>query len=359
MVAAILIFEHLITLLAPIWERWLFHGGDRGEINLLQTLEERLLTLGDLQQLLEAILAAVLDRLQANGAFLAALGPNGVDLFVNVGGVKPLELETLSVATLAGMVQHGLEPEGFTWGKYWVIPLLEPADAAPELPPSQPELLGFLGVERPLDAELEPEQAEALVILTERAALALADRRRQAQVFSSLEALTPQMDFVQRLRAASRYDGSEVLSTPSLVLEDRKLSQWVKEALNHYWGGPKLTQSPLLDLQIVRNALAANEDNPTNALRAVLRQAMEQIKPPGERRFTAEWILYNILEMKFLEGRKVREIALRLAMSEADLYRKQRVAIEAMAAAIVAMEQQERQDQTASPDADHSSGAKV
>jgi hypothetical protein len=44
--------------------------------------------------------------------------------------------------------------------------------------------------------------------------------------------------------------------------------------------------------------------------------------------------------MKFMEGRKVREVALRLAMSEADLYRKQRVAIEAVAEAIVEMEHQ-------------------
>jgi hypothetical protein len=36
----------------------------------------------------------------------------------------------------------------------------------------------------------------------------------------------------------------------------------------------------------------------------------------------------------------VREVALRLAMSEADLYRKQRVAIEAVAHAIAEMEQQ-------------------
>ena len=45
--------------------------------------------------------------------------------------------------------------------------------------------------------------------------------------------------------------------------------------------------------------------------------------------------------MKFIEGRKVREVAKRLAMSEADLYRKQRVAVEAVAHAIVAMEQDE------------------
>jgi hypothetical protein len=42
--------------------------------------------------------------------------------------------------------------------------------------------------------------------------------------------------------------------------------------------------------------------------------------------------------MKFLEDRKVREIAMRLAMSEADLYRKQRVAIDAVARVINEME---------------------
>jgi hypothetical protein len=51
-------------------------------------------------------------------------------------------------------------------------------------------------------------------------------------------------------------------------------------------------------------------------------------------------MLYNILEMKFIEGRKVREVAGRLAMSEADLYRKQRVAVEAVAHSLMEMESQ-------------------
>jgi hypothetical protein len=50
--------------------------------------------------------------------------------------------------------------------------------------------------------------------------------------------------------------------------------------------------------------------------------------------------LYNILDLKFIEGRKVREVASRLAMSEADLYRKQRVAVEVVAKAILEMESQ-------------------
>ena len=79
------------------------------------------------------------------------------------------------------------------------------------------------------------------------------------------------------------------------------------------------------------------------ALRGILKTAIDNIKPEGERRFTAEWILYNILELKFLEGRKVREVANRLAMSEADLYRKQRIALEAVSKTIVSMELSERE----------------
>mgnify|MGYP000877829856 FL=1 len=70
------------------------------------------------------------------------------------------------------------------------------------------------------------------------------------------------------------------------------------------------------------------------------RSAIERVRPEGERRFTGEWILYNILELKFIQGKKVREIASRLALSEADLYRKQRVAIEAVTRAILDMEAQ-------------------
>jgi hypothetical protein len=88
--------------------------------------------------------------------------------------------------------------------------------------------------------------------------------------------------------------------------------------------------------------LRENDGNPAKALRAVLNRAIEALKPEGERRMTtSEWILYNILEMKFIQGRRVREIAGRLAMSESDLYRKQRVAIEEVSRTLADMEQQE------------------
>jgi hypothetical protein len=345
MVATILIMEHLITLVAPIWERWLFRGSEREDMELLQTLEERVLTQGDLRQFLEAILAAVCDRLQTPHAFMAAFGAQGVEFLVQTGGDHSLESEDLQANLLQGIVQNELREEFFAWGDYWLIPMYDEPDSANGL-------LGLLGIWRQPEQELDEVQIDDLEILTGRAAAAIRDRRRQQQAFNSLEALTPQMELIQRLRAASRYDGTEVLTSPDQPLEPRKLSQWVKDALTHYWGGPKLTQSPLLKLRVVQSWLEEHDESPTNALRAVLRQAIEQIRPEGERRFTGEWILYNILEMKFMEGRKVREIAMRLAVSEADLYRKQRIAIEAVAKAIVLMEQQARNGAAQTSDSD-------
>ena len=78
---------------------------------------------------------------------------------------------------------------------------------------------------------------------------------------------------------------------------------------------------------------------PARALRAVLEAAIERLKPEGERSLTAsEWVVYNILELKFIQGRRIREIADRMAISESDFYRKQRVAIEQLAKTLTAME---------------------
>jgi hypothetical protein len=152
---------------------------------------------------------------------------------------------------------------------------------------------------------------------------------------------------LQRIRAAGRYDSAANLLA-SASFEESDLADWVKDALTHYWGGPKLSNSPLMRLQIVKTLVNEYEGNASNALRALLRRAVDQVKPEGDRRFTSEWILYNILEMKFIEGRKVREVAGRLAMSEADLYRKQRVAVEAVARAILEMEKNEGWDRSTS-----------
>jgi len=336
MVITMLLMEHFITLIAPLWERWLFHGNDQEDLELLQKLEERLLTAGDLRQFLEAILAAVCDRIQSKHGFIATLAPTGLETLVTVGNLDWLEKEDLSQKILEQVSQSG-HKNFFSWGELWLLPLFTQRNQGEDL-------LGIMCIQRQPQQTIDAEQAEALDILAQRAALALEDRMIQSQVFSSLEELTPDMEFIQQLRAVSRYNGGTALikaEVPEISgAPSESLARWVKEALTHYWGGPKLSQNPLTRLHIVQQAVQDHEGNTTNALRAILRQAIDQIKPEGERRFTGEWILYNILELKFMEGKSVREVAKRLALSEADLYRKQRVAIEEVARTIIEMEKQ-------------------
>jgi len=332
-VVTVLSMEHAITFAAPLWERWLFFGNDRGELQLLQNFEERLLTQSDLQQFLETVLAAVRDHMQSPAAFVAALDDETLSPIVVAGNRSMLDQESLTEALEKVSDDQHRE---FQWGNFWILPLYPRRHVdmdQDELPP----LLGLLGVARREKQLIERDQRDALWLLADRAALALQDRQLQQRVFRSLADLQPQVEMIQRMRAAGRYDTRTSLLTEPL-LQEADLANWVRDALTHYWGGPKLTNNPLIQLQVVQELAEKDDGNSANALRSLLRTAVDQVKPKGDRKFTTEWILYNILEMKFIEGRKVRDVASRLAMSEADLYRKQRVAVEVVAKAILEME---------------------
>lgn len=329
MVGTVVLCEFLITMFAPLGERLLFAEGEDKDLRMVRQLQDRLLTRNDLRQFLELVLAAVCDRLQAAGAYIIAL--NGtVELVVTVGKSR-LSQDSLPDELVQQVLCKDCDMRRFEWGEDLLLPLHDAENG---------QLLGVLGVTQAANVHLDGTQQQDLDLLARRAAMALRDRHMQKEIFGLLETLAPQVEFIQRLGAASRYDQQDLLREEPALAEEADMVQWVKDALGHYWGGPRLTESPLMRLQSVQAALQEHDGNPSNALRAILRQAIERVRPEGERRFTGEWILYNILEMKFLEGKKVREIAMRLAMSEADLYRKQRVAIEAVTKAIVEMEEQ-------------------
>ena len=342
-VVSILLLEHLITLVSPLWERWLFFGRDRAELQLLQNIEERLLTRGDMQQFLETVLAAVRDHMQSPSTFVAALDGDSLSMIVVAGNRKLIDQQDLTEALQKAEHANGDERQEFIWGDFWILPLRQRRQNDMDRD-EIPTLLGLLGVARQPDqpSDIDSDQRDALWLLADRAAFALEDRQLQQRVFRSLEDLQPQIDMLQRLRAVGRYDSRVNLLSNDMPPET-DLVNWVKDALTHYWGGPKLTNNPLMGLRVVRALEREYEGNTSNALRALLRRAVDQVKPEGERRFTTEWILYNILEMKFIEGHKVRNVASRLAMSEADLYRKQRVAVEAVARAIIEMETESQQ----------------
>jgi GAF domain-containing protein len=342
LIAALLLLQFVITLVRLPIERALFYGADRRELRRLQTLEERLLTTRDLNQFFESALAALCDALASPSAFLAAFGPDGkIESEVAVGAATRLReqgalppLADLHAATdVAGLNgQTGLFPAGlFAWGDYWIVPLRTESSGEP---------LGLLGVQMAQPGrQLSADEAAIVSLLAGRIGAALEDRRLQQDVFQALDRLLPEIDALQRLRASAAYLARERL-TGAEAFNAADLPQIIKDALRDYWGGPRLTNSPLLRLRVVERALAEHDGNAVNALRAVLREAVERIRPEGQRKFTAEWLLYNILELKFLQGQKVRDVATRLAVSEADLYRKQRVALEELAQSIVAMERE-------------------
>jgi hypothetical protein len=335
MVATLLLLQYVITLVRPTIERWFFYGEDRGDVARLQLLEERLLTSGDVKQFLESVLNAACDVMGVGSAFVAVVGQEGLELEVAVGSHDPLRDAEDLPPLLVTDEKAGFKLLGsvFTWDVYWLIPLrlVDP-----------PEIVGLFGLyARAEEPNFSPEEEARIKVLVERATVALADRILQLEVFSAVDRLVPEVEDIQRLRAAALYGkaGSLTVSMNGVHTQE-EVTNLVKEALGHYWGGPRLTRSPLLELRVVRRAALEHDGNPVNALRAILRQAIERVRPEGDRRFTAEWMLYNILEMKFLQGRKVRDVAMRLAMSEADLYRKQRVAIEEVARSVAEMERE-------------------
>jgi hypothetical protein len=179
------------------------------------------------------------------------------------------------------------------------------------------------------------------------------DRQLQQKVFVILQQLMPDVERIQQMRSAVPYSADEgeqvpvdALLNPSPI-HSPEFEAWVKDALRHYWGGPKLSRSPLVQLRIVDGAGGEQGENQTKALRHVLESAIERLKPDGAPNLSApEWLLYNILDMRFIQGRRVREIADRLAISESDLYRKQRIAIGQVAQVLADMERNDVPERT-------------
>ncbi len=348
-VTGVIVFSQLVLSVTKSLVDRLIYRGDRDEVAWLRELDCRMLTTSDLRELLENNLIALCELLRVPAGFAAAaVGP---DLMLEaVVGPDATRDRVLKVTDWSDILTRTLRGGSvnlpYSHHGFWLWPLQESSsdDAG--------RVIGLLGVQARTAAPLLTlEEQHVLDTLLVRIARALADRKLQQSVLASLRYLIPDIDQMQQLRRVVPYATSDSAREPVAALLDPspihspEFEGWVKEALSHYWGGPKLTLSPLIKLRVVNDTLHQADDDPTRALRLVLGQAVERLRPEGKQNFTApEWLLYNILEMRFIQGRKVREIADRLAMSESDLYRKQRVAIGQLARVLTEMEQENGAD---------------
>ncbi|MEZ4622195.1 MAG: histidine kinase N-terminal 7TM domain-containing protein [Caldilineaceae bacterium] len=344
-ITGVIVLSQLVLSVTKSWIDWLVYREDNDEIGWLRELDRRLLTTSDLRQFLENNLSALCELLRVPAGFVAAVVGPDLILEATVGPDKVrtqiTEMSDWTDALNQALKQEQWEP--ISHKGFWLWALVEPTPGE-----EKKRVLGILGIKARTETPLlGQDELGILRQMLERLTSALADRKLQQGVFVSLRRIIPDIDRIQQWRSLAPYSGLESDTTPVDTLLDPspihspEFESWVKDALSHYWGGPKLTLSPLVKLRIVGDALDHSDGDPTKALRLVLGSAIEKMRPDGKPNLSApEWLLYNILEMRFIEGRKVREIADRLAMSESDLYRKQRVAIGQVARVLTEMEQE-------------------
>lgn len=353
-VATIILMQVVIHLARPLIDR-IIYWRDREEVAWLAEIDNHLMTSTDLRQILENILVALCEALRTPAGFVAVQPQEGQEVQIEaVVGPREAALDFVASpefqAALNGfgpeMAANGNGqaaplPEFVQAGHTWLFPLRARSDAS---------LMGWVGLATDQgtdDTNGQPiiRHRATVLALLRQACKALEDRQVQQDVFGALRRIIPEMERMQAWRSVVQYPGSDPLPQldPDSLVEQPDFERWVRDALTHYWGGPKLTTSPLLRLRVVTDTLAENDNNPARALRTVLKKAIELQRPDGDRKLTAtEWLLYNILDMKFVQGERVRDIAARLAMSESDLYRKQRVAITEVAKTLADMEMKEK-----------------
>jgi hypothetical protein len=333
----------------------LIYRQDQGEIEYLRGLPRNTFTRADLRQLLENTLIAVCGALRVETGFVISPGKDGYTVRVVCGSRYAVKRFVAEHPLASVIEQVKLSPSRHN-GAQDSSDSFRVIDGFRLLPLRGPDgmFLGALGVAHMPDAAagdgvITPEARHLIDVLAHQIELALTTVEMQQRIFDTLRGMGPEMQSLQQL--STQLEQATPASLSSMNTGDVSLqpefSQIVKDALTHYWGGPKLSDSPLLSLRTVRRAIQEQGGNPTRALQGVLRQAITNMRPDEQLDPSAqEWLLYNILEMRFLQGKRIRDVSSRLAMSESDFYRKQRIAVEEVARQLALMEDGEKINQS-------------
>ncbi len=347
-VAAVLLWQWFVSLALPYFEKFfIYRDEDDEQITKLQTLSDRVLTHSDLTQLILATTESICDHLRISRAFVVRLDGAQPEFVSSVGELGFSDDEFLTdkplAAALGSLRNNEQDHTCLPWRRYNLVPLVSSRITGNG---AAAQIIGLLGL--PSEADGVDDELTApdgrVAAFVKRLETSIDDLRLQAQMYSLLEGLLPQFQMTRTRAFQVEYRQSPTLPSAGDSMPDRaEVFEQVRAALRHYWGGSGITQSNLIALQLVQRMIQQADDTPVNALRKLLAEAIGALKPDGERNLMSpEWTLYNILQLRFLENRKVREVARRLSMSEADLYRKQRIAIQAVTDQILQRERELR-----------------
>ncbi len=344
----IVVGQLALSFSRPILD-FLIYRDDAREITWIRELDRRLLTPIDIQQFMENHLTALCEFLQAPRGFVAGVSNSQLIVEATVGDWQDPD-SIMSGPAWTRLLQTLLEesrdrhdhPDPVVMNLLHLWPLYGQKNGE-----ASPVFLGVMGVEvLGQETVFDAQQASILQSMRAKMTEALWDRQLQLNVLNGLRHLIPDIEKIQGLRSQVPYSTPAGTSVPDLLVPeepyDPNFTSWVRDALRDFWGGPRLTRSPLMQLKIVETSLEKTNGNPSHALRLVLGDAIERMRPQeGTELGHLDSLLYQIMEMRFIQGKKVRDIARMLAMSESDLYRKQRVAIDHVASIIQEMERVE------------------
>ncbi len=311
----------------------LVYADDEEEIASLRSLPRNTFTQNDLRRLLENSLTVICGAVRSESAFVAAPDEyGGYAVKMSVGPRRRLRklFEAVPIERLfTDISELAVNPQQYN--EFTVYQLKDP----------EQRVVGVLGIHQP-SMPLNDEVQQLIHTLTNQIEHALVLVMMQQRLLDTLRTMGPEMSTLRQMSSRIEQATPEALQS----LEDDvalmpEFTQLVRDALTHYWGGPKLSDSPLTGLKSVKSILDSQGGSSTKALQSVLRQAIDNLRPDDSLPSNAhEWMLYNILDLRFVQGRKIRDTAQRLALSESDLYRKQRVAIDEVARQLSIMEEQ-------------------
>lgn len=324
----------LVTRIKPFLDQFIY-ANDHEDIDYLRTLPRTTFTQTDLRRFLENSLTVLCGASGSESAFVAAPDDYGVyTVKMTVGARRRIRqlFDAMSLELLFQQATLHTEDTPFIIHEYGIVILRDPDG----------QIVGMLGMLH-IDRIQRPEVQQLVTTLTRQIEHALVIVTMQQRLLDTLRTMGPEMSSLQAMSSRIEQATPDALQS----LEDDvammpEFANLVRDALAHYWGGPKLSESPLLGLKSVKRLRDSQGISPTKALQLVLRQAIDNIRPNPElvSLSSSEALLYNILDLRFIQGRKIRDTADRLALSESDLYRKQRVAIDEVARQLSLMEEQ-------------------
>ena len=324
-VVSIILLEYLVSWAMPHIERSSLVGLGQEDYTIFREFQGMMVFKPELETYLEALVGALCDRFQARDGFFAVSDESGAfDPVILTGESSWKDLDEKLRGFPAYVAENGEAP---LWDEIGVmVPVFNRDDDAQVF-------LGVMGLADISREVLTDEDRQVIYDALDKARTVLWQRRYLTTAYQVLRSKSKPEE--------SSFRSGSVLDRGALLSDDdgselAEVCVWVKDALTHYWGGPRLSENPLMDWRIVKEA--ADGENLVSGLRAVLKNAHAELRPSGDWAPGGEWTLYNLIEMRFFEKMKVRDAAQKLSMSDADFYRKQKVAVEALTKVIIRME---------------------